>query len=255
MSGQGNPGLHIGTSGWSYKGWVGPFYPPRTPQGDYLRHYAGEFQVVEVDSTFYRIPHPRMVENWREATPEGFIFCPKGPQLITHEKRLRDCGAELGLFLDSLGRLGPKLGPIVWQFEYTFQADEIETLDRFLGELPETHRYAVEIRHRSWLRDDFYGLLERHRVALVLADLFYMPKLNRATTDFAYIRLLGKRSEVPDDFSRVVINRDKELTLWSGRIREFLAQGLGVFVFANNRFQGHGPATVRTLMSLLERAE
>ncbi len=243
--------IHIGTSGWSYADWVGPFYPAGTPQGRYLAEYARHFRAVEIDSTFYRIPAERMVEGWARATPPGFTFAPKFPQVITHEKRLQGCEPERDLFLGGMERLGGKLGPIVLQFDHTFRYEEHHLLEAFLMGLPPGRRYAVEVRHRGWLRDEFYALLERHRAALVLHDLHYMPKLNRATTDFVYVRLLGKRSLVPDDFSHARIDRGNELDAWAEKIRAFAAQGLEVFVFANNRYQGHAPATCRDLAQRL----
>jgi uncharacterized protein YecE (DUF72 family) len=157
----------------------------------------------------------------------------------------------LDVFLGVMRGLGPKLGPIVFQFDAAFRVDALPVLAAFLAELPPDLRYAVEIRHRGWLTDTFYRLLETHRIALVLPDLYYMPRLDRVTTDFAYIRLLGKRSAVPGDFSHVRIDRDRELALWAGRIRGYLARGVTVFAFANNRYQGHGPATARALLSRL----
>lgn len=249
-----HPRLHIGTTGWSYPDWVGPFYPTGTPPGDFLARYSRNFGAVEVDSTFYRIPTARMVDAWGAATPEGFLFAPKVPQVITHEKRLRDCAAELGAFLAVIRRLGSKLGPLVFQFDSSFRVELLPLLGDFLGGLPSDLRYAVEIRHRGWLGDQLYRLLEEQKTALVLADLYYMPKLDRTTADFTYIRLLGKRRAVPDDFSRVRLDREQELTWWAGRIRSYLERGLEVFAFANNRFQGHGPATARTLLARLAQA-
>ncbi len=243
--------IHIGTSGWSYADWVGAFYPSGTPSSRYLAEYARHFQTVEIDSTFYRIPTERMVDGWAAATPAAFRFAPKFPQTITHEKRLAGCQAERDLFLARLDRLGERLGPMVLQFDYTFRYEEHHLLEAFLSELPAGRRYAVEVRHRGWLRDEFYALLERRGAALVLHDLHYMPKLDRATADFVFVRLLGKRSLVPDDFSHARIDRAKDLEGWAEKIRALAARGLEVFVFANNRYQGHGPATCRDLAQRL----
>jgi len=243
--------IHIGTSGWSYADWVGPFYPAGTPQARYLAEYARTFSAVEVDSTFYRIPTERMVDGWARATPPAFRFAPKFPQVITHEKRLQGCEAERDLFLARMERLGERLGPLVLQFDYTFRYAEHHLLEAFLRGLPPGRRYAVEVRHRGWLRDEFYAMLERCGAALVLHDLHYMPKLDRATADFVFVRLLGKRSLVPDDFSRARIDRAKDLDAWAEKVRIFADRGLEVFVFANNRYQGHAPATCRDLAQRL----
>ncbi len=246
-----HPRLHVGTSGWAYPEWIGPFYPAGTLPRDFLASYSQRFGAVEIDSTFYRIPTAKMVDAWDAATPEDFRFAPKVSQVITHERRLEDCAFELGMFLDVVRRLGTKLGPLVFQFEAGFRVESLAVLGAFLERLPKDIRYAVEIRHRSWLCDEFYQLLESHKVALVLADLYYMPKLDRVTTAFTYIRLLGKRSDIPHDFSQVRLDRERELRLWAGRIRTYLERGLEVFAFANNRFQGHGPATARALLTRL----
>jgi len=246
-----HPQLHVGTSGWAYPDWLGPFYPTGTAPRDFLATYSRRFGAVEIDSTFYRTPTAKTVEAWNAATPEGFRFAPKVPQVITHEKRLDGCADELDAFLDVMRRLGPKLGRLVFQFDAGFRVEALPALRAFVEGLPPDLRYAVEIRHRSWLRDDLYQLLEKYKVALVLADLYYMPKLDKVTTDFSYIRLLGRRSAVPDDFSRVRLDRERDLSLWAGRIRTYLDRRLEVFAFANNRFQGHGPATARALLTRL----
>jgi uncharacterized protein YecE (DUF72 family) len=246
-----HPRLHVGTSGWAYPDWVGPFYPTGTLPRDFLATYTRRFGAVEIDSTFYRIPTAKMVDAWNAATPEDFRFAPKVPQVITHEKCLEGCAAELTMFLDVVRRLGAKLGPLVFQFDAGFRVESLPILGAFLAGLPTDLRHTVEIRHRSWLRDDFFQLLEKYKVALVLADLYYMPKLDKVTTDFSYIRLLGKRSAAPDDFSRVRLDRERELNLWAERIRAYLDRGLQVFAFANNRFQGHGPASARALLTRL----
>ncbi len=243
--------IYIGTSGWSYADWVGPFYAPGTPPGRYLAEYARAFRAVEADSTFYRIPAEQVVDGWAQATPPDFCFAPKFPQAITHEKRLQGCEAARDLFLARMDRLGERLGPLVLQFDYTFRYEEHHLLEAFLMGLPAGRRYAVEVRHRGWLRDEFYALLQRRGTALVLHDLHYMPRLDRATADFVFIRLLGKRSLVPEDFTRPRIDRTKELDQWSEKIRAFADRGLEVFVFASNHYQGHAPATCRDLTQRL----
>ncbi|MGH7407658.1 MAG: DUF72 domain-containing protein [Candidatus Methylomirabilales bacterium] len=234
---------------------MGVFYPDSTAPADYLKKYAEHFDTVEVDSTFYRIPTARMVDGWAAATAPGFVFAAKVPQVITHEKRLQGCEAEVGLFLERMGRLGEKCGPLIFQFEYTFRADQFEDLAAFLKGLPPTFRYAVEVRHRSWFTDAFFGLLAEQSVALVLHDLHYMPRLDRLTADFAVIRLLGRRADVPEEpFDQVRINRDREIAGWAERIRRYHTAGTSIFAYANNRYQGHAPATVRSLVAALGSA-
>ena len=240
-----------GTSGWSYKDWVGPFYPDGTNAKDYLAHYSKDFHAVEIDSTFYAIPASKTVKNWEGKVPADFIFCPKFPRLFTHDKKLKDCDKELEMFWGSISNLGHKLGPIVLQFEYTFQFKDHQLLGDFLKKIPAEYRVAVEIRHRSWLNEQFYDLLRENKAALVLADLYYMPRNEIITADFTYVRLLGNRKQIPDDFSHVRIDRKQDLQWWAEKIREFLSKEVDVYAFANNRYQGHAPATVRSIRELV----
>jgi uncharacterized protein YecE (DUF72 family) len=239
----------LGTQGWSYKSWVGNFYPAGTLAGDYLKEYANKFHAVEIDSTYYGTPRPQTVKQWRAVTPDDFRFTAKFPQAITHEKMLKDAAADTLHFIDTMALLGDKLGPLLLQFPYQFKPEQHATLAEFLAALPREFRYAVEVRHRGWLNDAFFDLLEQHRVALALADYAYMPKLDRATTDFVYIRWLGNRKDIPDDhYETVRINRDAELDRWGDLINQFLEKGVTVWGFANNHYQGHSPATVRSIM-------
>ncbi len=244
--------IYLGTQGWSYKSWVGHFYPVNTAASDYLKEYAKQFRAVEIDSTYYGAPRPQTVDQWREITPDDFRFTAKFPQTITHEKMLKDALPETLRFLDALARLGDKLGPLLLQFPYQFKPDQHAALADFLAALPREFRYAVEVRHRGWLNDAFFDLLAQQRAALALADYVSMPKLDRATTDFVYIRWLGNRKDIPDDhYESVRINRDAELDRWSNLITQFLEKGVTVWGFANNHYQGHSPATVRSMMERL----
>lgn len=240
----------FGTQGWSYKSWVGNFYPNGTTAQQFLEVYAGQFHAVEIDSTFYGSPRPSTVEKWRDGTPPEFRFAAKLPQAITHEKMLKDAQAETIQFLDTMQILGDKLGPILLQFPYQFRPDQQETLTRFLEQLPRGFRYALEVRHKGWLTDTFFHLLEKHRIAFALADYAFMPKVIRATTDFTYIRWLGNRKDVPDDeYDHVRIEREKELDEWARVITEMNEKDVTVWGFANNHYQGHSPATIRALIA------
>ncbi len=240
--------IYLGTQGWSYKSWDGVFYPPNTPPGEYLTEYAKKLDAVEIDSTYYATPRASTVRQWDEATPDTFRFTAKFPQKITHDKMLKDVGQDVSYFLDAMSLLGPKLGPLLLQFPYTFKPDQQPVLADFLAALPGTFRYAVEVRHRGWLKDSFFDLLGQHRVALVLADYAYMPKLARATTDFAYIRLLGNRKDVPDDeYDHVRINRDQDLDHWAEVVTDLAGNEAAIWLMANNHYMGHSPATVREI--------
>ena len=247
--------LYLGTQGWSYPSWVGPFYPEGKKAGEFISEYAKHFPTVEIDSTFYATPKLSLVDHWNRNTPERFIFSAKFPKQITHEKRLVNCEKELDLFLESMGHLNGKLGPLVLQFDYTFRADQIEVLADFVERLPKKFRYAVEVRHRGWLKEEkFFDILSHHQVALVLADLYYMPKLDKMTTDFVYIRWLGNRKDVPDDqYEKIILDKTQELLHWSGVVKGFLDKNLRVFGYFNNHFMGHSPGSIRVFLEMMRK--
>lgn len=244
--------IFLGTQGWSFKSWIGTFYPDHIPAEGFLAEYAKHFRAVEIDSTYYGTPQAETLKQWQAATPPDFRFTAKFPHVITHDKMLHGADRDTAHFLASMQLLGDKLGPLVLQFSYQFKPDRHSDLANFLSALPGDFRYAVEIRHRGWLNDAFFDLLNRHRVALVLTDNASMPRVDRATTDFAYIRWLGKRKDVPGNkYQQVRIKRDNELDNWSQVVARLVGQGVSIWGFANNRYQGHSPATIRALMERL----
>src|SRR5208282_3112575 len=166
--------VRIGTCGWSYKEWAGVFYPAALPAGEFLTFYAEHFPVVEVDSTFYRAPTPRMVEGWRDKTPVGFSLSLKVPQSITHEKVLLDCQSEVAGFLDAARLLGDKLLCCVLQFGYfnrgafaSLRAFR-ERLDCFLADWPPDVPVAVEVRNKAWMTADLADCLRARGAVWVL---------------------------------------------------------------------------------------
>lgn len=245
--------LHIGTVAWSYKDWVGPFYPPKTKPNEYLKFIPSKFNSVEVDFTFYRTPKPEMIDNWLAATPGDFSFSPKFPRKITHFKRLEDCSEELDFYLNRISTLGDKLGPMLIQFDYKFGPENLPQLSYFLPQLPENHRYAVEVRNRKWLDEpEFFELLEKYKCAFVVQDLYYMPKVVRLTASFVYIRLIGDRRKIKDDFTHIQVAKDDKLDDWAKRIVEMLKEGIDVYVYCSNRYEGFAPGTAENLRGKIE---
>ncbi len=244
--------IYLGTQGWSYKGWVGNFYPEKTQPSNYLVEYARRYRAVEIDSTAYGTPRPDTVQQWYQNTPEDFRFTAKFPQAITHDKMLKNVEQETAHFLATIKLLAEKLGPLLLQFPYQFKPEQFDRLADFLAALPTDFRYAVEVRHRGWLNDKLFDLLSQHRMAFALTDYAYMPRMERTTTDFTYVRWLGNRKQVPDnEFGEVRINREAELDRWSQVIARLLDEGTTVWGFANNHYQGHSPATVNALQERL----
>lgn len=240
----------LGTQGFSFDDWVGPFFPEGTPRKNYLEEYARRLPAVEIDSTFYGAPRATTVEGWQKRTPPEFKFSAKFPRLITHDKKLDRALGDAESFIGTMQALGDKLAVLTLQFAYDFSPEYFQRLDQFLGQLPQGVRYAVEIRNRDWLNSDLGEMLSQHQVALVLQDLHYMPRLDWITADFTVIRWLGRRKDI-DVFDRIQIDRGERLNEWAEVVGGFLDRGVDVFGFFNNHFAGHSPASVRQFAELL----
>jgi uncharacterized protein YecE (DUF72 family) len=258
--------IRIGTCGWSYKDWVGLFYPTGLSPADYLPYYAQRFSIVEVDSTFYRSPTKKMVQGWRDKTPNGFSFSLKVPQTITHEKVLVDCAGEVEEFVSAARLLGDKLLCCVLQFAF-FNRAVLPSLDSFLQRLaaflecwPKDVQLAVEIRNKGWIGEEFASFLRQHRAVWVLSDQAWMPSplalaenFDVATGPFAYIRLLGDRQLVDSrtkTLDHVVVDRSAEIASDAKAIRS-LSVRVPVVTFVNNHFAGYAHDTIRDLQEAL----
>lgn len=273
--------FHYGTSSWSEKGWVGPFYPPGTRPADFLRVYAERFRTVEADVTYYRIPDERLVRGWREKTPEDFRIAAKFPRSIVHAGagrepdatrllRPSEVGADVDRFLLAMAQLGTRCGPLVIQLPYLNQrafADRdafLERLASFLDRLPADFRYALEVRNKAWLGQALTGVLRERQVALVLSEHVYLPhpvelarELDVFTTDFTYVRLIGDRKAteaLTKTFDSIVLDESASLRKWAEFLRPAIARGTETFAYANNHYAGHGPATIRELAELVRGA-
>jgi uncharacterized protein YecE (DUF72 family) len=247
--------IRIGTQGWNYDAWVGPFYPAGTRADDYLRLYARAFGTVEVDSTFYAVPSAKTVRSWAARVPEGFTFALKLPREISHENRLRDDAGLAPLFFDRARELGAKLGPILIQLGPDFMPAERPALAGFLSLLPRDLRVAVEFRQRGWIEPDVLALLADHNVALALTDARWIPRrtmlalAEQPTADFAYVRWMGPNRDIVD-YSRIQFDRTRELEAWSHALQTLALRVKDVWGFANNHFAGHSPSTARDLQKL-----
>lgn len=263
--------IWIGCSGWSYPDWSGPFYPEGMAADEFLSWYAGRFAIVEVDSTFYRIPSRGMVRGWSEKTPDDFRFVLKVPQTITHTKQLRDCEAEVEAFVSSLQPLGSKLTAALLQLGYfnrgAFASLDafLEVLDGFLSRWPVAQvPLAVEVRNPRWVGPQLVEVLRDHRVALTLTDQTWMPRpaevaqlVDPVSGPFAIVRLLGDREaieKVTTTWEKTVLDRSLDLQATAAVIQR-MAERVPVAVFANNHFAGHSPATARELRQILHLPE
>jgi len=232
--------IRIGISGWRYSPWRGVFYPKDLPQKRELAFASGRFRSIEINGTFYSLQRPESFAAWVAETPDDFVFAVKGPRYITHMLRLREVEEPLANFFASgVLRLGPKLGPILWQFppNFRFEPDRLETFFKLLPrdttgmaraarrhgprmkgrswlkvESRRPVRHAMEIRHESFVDPAFIRLLRRYRVALVCADTVAWPRLMDLTSDFIYCRLHGSEELYASGYT------PRDLGTWARRV-------------------------------------
>jgi uncharacterized protein YecE (DUF72 family) len=212
--------LYAGTSGFAYASWKPDFYPANAKQKDFLSYYAQRLNSVEINYTFRQLPSATTLENWVNATKPGFVFSLKAPMRITHVLRLKDAGQFTDVFLRAIDPLRAvrRLGPILFQLPPHFPCN-VALLTEFLGRLPQDIRFAFEFRHASWLAAPVYEALQRHGVALCLAESEKLEVPEVITAGFLYYRL-RKPEYTPEDRKQI-----------SGRVKEFLQAGKDVFVF------------------------
>ncbi len=248
--------IHLGTQGWNYSAWVGPFYPEGTRPQDYLSLYARAFETVEVDSTFYAVPPEKTVRGWAGRVPERFTFALKMPREVTHERQLRGCRDRVAEFTDRVRLLGAKLGPVLVQLGPDFGPAQRGALEEFLPQLPDDLRFAIEFRKPGWIGADVLELLRSHHVALALTDGPFLERERmialaaHPTADFGYVRWMGPDRRI-EDYSRVVVDRQQELGMWAVGLAALAARVTAVHGYFNNHFQGHSPASARAMQALL----
>ena len=248
--------IRLGTQGWNYDAWVGPFYPDGTKPTEFLSVYSRAFDTVEVDSTFYATPPAKTLRGWAQRTPAGFVFALKLPQEITHVRRFRDVDDLAKEFFENVRALEDKLGPVLIQLGPDFGPGELPALAKFLPSLPQDIAFAIEFRDKNWIHDGVIALLSEHNVALALTDARWIPRktmmglAERPTADFTYIRWMGADREIVD-YSRIQIDRSREVELWAGVISHLAGRGRGVWGYFNNHFAGHSPSSARELQRML----
>lgn len=228
--------LHVGTSGYSYKEWKGNFYPEDLPAKEMLAYYAQKLPAVEINNTFYRLPQPSMIENWKEQVPARFRFSIKATQRITHIKRLKNCEAETKYLLETAALLEARLGVVLFQLPPNSKKDA-ERLRDFLSLLPDDKRAAFEFRHESWFDDEVFELLRAKNCALVVSDTDEKP-LNAiiTTATWGYLRLRKTNYEAGD------------LVEWMKRVQN--QKWKDAFIFFKHEDEGVGPKLAKQFLDL-----
>jgi uncharacterized protein YecE (DUF72 family) len=235
----------IGTSGWHYDSWRGPFYPRGLPIKAQLQYYASQFEAAELNGVFYRTPTPDAVKSWKEQTGKSFVFTWKASKFITHWKRLSANSVNsLELMESRLSLLGEKAAPVLFQLPPNFQADA-GRLSAFIRMLSRNRRYSFEFRHPSWYSPPIMRVLSEENISLCISDHHDAPAPWRRTADFVYVRGHGPGGRYKGHYSTDI------LAGWAKRIRSWKAQGCDVFVFFDNDQKSAAPIDALKLKQLL----
>jgi uncharacterized protein YecE (DUF72 family) len=236
----------IGTSGWHYDSWRGPFFPKGLPIKHQLQYCASQFPTAELNGVFYGTPTVKAVRDWYEQTGNDFVFAWKASKYITHWKRLSpNSKSSLKLLEDRLSLLGAKAGPVLFQLPPNFQVDT-DRLASFLKLLSRKRRYSFEFRHPSWYDPRILRLLSDHNISLCLSDHHDAPAPWKRTADFVYVRGHGPGGRYKGHY------RPAALGNWARRIRSWRKQGCDVFVYFDNDQKSAAPADALKLSQLLD---
>jgi uncharacterized protein YecE (DUF72 family) len=259
--------IRIGIGGWTYAPWRGTFYPKEVKQADELRFASRALTAIEINGTFYRTQSAASFAKWRDETPDGFVFAVKGHRAVVNKKVLAEAGEPLAWFLKSgVAELGPKLGPLLWQFA-PFKRFDADDFAAFLALLPKevdgvTLRHVVEVRHKSFLVPEFVELLRKYGIAVVFADSEDYPAISDVTGDFVYARLQRAEESVATGYDGEVLSRwAKRARIWESggepddldRVSTVLAEKRkrDVFIFMINGGKVRAPAAAQALIERL----
>ena len=245
-----SPQVRIGCSGWNYASWKGRFYPSGLRTADWLQYYVSQFDTVEVNNTFYRLPAPDTFAGWRAATPPGFTMAVKASRYLTHLKRLRDPEEPLQRFFDHASCLGPRLGPVLYQLPGQFTRD-LPRLEGLLGLLPSHLRvderpahpvaHVMEFRHPSWYVDDTFALLAAHGVSLCLHDKADSAIEGPAVGPVVYVRFHGPSGHYHGSYAGAALDR------WAERLTGHWRDGRDVYAYFNNDPEAAATVNAREL--------
>lgn len=241
--------IRVGIGGWSYEPWRQTFYPPDVPQRQELAYASRHVTMIEINATHYRTQSPASFARWRDETPEDFVFSVKAARYATNRTSLADAGEAIDRFVGSgLTELGRKLGPLLWQFEPTkrFEAREFAAfLERLPAQLDGVAlRHALDVRHPSFVCDEFLALARRHRVAVVHTDSAKLPRFEEPTADFTYARLMRCEAALPTGYSQEALGE------WAARLRTWAEAG-DVYTLMINGAKERAPAAAQALLQAL----
>lgn len=235
--------FYCGTSGWNYRHWVGVLYPKGLPSDKWLERYAEEFDTVEINNSFYRLPPKETFESWAKQAPEGFTFAVKASRFLTHMKKLKDPEEPLERILGNARGLGEKLGPVLYQLPPGWHVN-LERLEHFLSLLPKDLRHVLEFRDPSWNTEPVFDMLRRYDVGYCIMSAPDLPCHMISTAGFTYIRMHSGGYETGSNYT------EGGLKWWAEHCREFLRHG-DLYVYFNNDYLGYAVYNARRLKELV----
>ncbi|MEO8724529.1 MAG: DUF72 domain-containing protein [Acidobacteriaceae bacterium] len=238
------PEPRIGTSGWNYKHWVGRYYPDKTSAAKMLARYIEDFDTVELNNSFYKLPKPETMRAWRGAVPETFVFALKASRYITHNLKLKNPQNALDKFLPIAEMLDKKLGPILFQLPPKCKVN-VERLDEFLSLMPRHHRYAFELREPSWMCAPAYDVLRKYNAALCIFEIAGYHAPLELTADWTYVRLHGPGGKYQGNYS------DPRLQQWARQLRKWRGSGVASYLYFDNDEAGYAAKNALHLKQLL----
>jgi len=224
--------IRVGTSGWHYDHWQGPFYPANLESKGFLQFYAQRLATAEINNTFYQLPERETLAHWRDIAPAYFVFACKASRYITHMKKLKDARDSIQRFFRVMETLEDKLGPILFQLPPRWHVDR-NRLQTFLDALPRDHRYAFEFRDQSWFAPEIYDALSRRDAALCIYHLAGWQSPIEVTSDLVYVRLHGPGSAYEGRYD------GRTLFGWARRFLRWRDEGRTVYCFFDNDEKGY----------------
>jgi len=243
--------FRIGTSGWSYKDWIGIFYPKKIRSREWLSYYAKTFDCTEINGSFYRLPLKQTVIDWVNKVPKTFKFCPKMSRYLTHMKKLRQPEEPLERFFSVFEPMQSKMGPVLIQLPkmVSFDHDITEYLYKLLKEKYSSYRFAIEVRHESWMTKESFSLMSKYNIAFVISHSGnYFPYAEVITSKNIYFRFHGPGTLYNTKYHSATMKK------YSRLFKSWLDEGRSLWIFFNNDWFGYGIENALTLRKFLEQA-
>jgi uncharacterized protein YecE (DUF72 family) len=240
-------GIHIGTSGWSYKHWKNIFYPSNLKATEWLTFYAETFNITELNTSFYHLPKPETTKGWAEKVPTGFMFCTKMSRYLTHMKKLNDPEESFENFFDVFAPLKTKLGPVLIQLppSLRFNFEKAEHLYKLCKNQYRYYRFAMEVRHQSWAEKESLELMKQYNIAFVIAQSgINFPYAETITAQHIYVRFHGPQQLYASSYS------DEQLKRFAALFKQWKKDGYSIWAFFNNDIFGYAIENAKRLITM-----